>query len=256
MTVLGTFRLDGKTAIVTGASRGLGKAMAEALAEVGANVVLAARTADALEAVAEGIREQGGQALALPTDVTVEDDLDRLIEATLSEFGRIDILVNNHGTTFRAPAHEYPIEEWDRVMAVNIRSVFQLTTRVARVMIEAGRGGKIISIASLLSEIGVPFVPPYAASKGAIRSLTKAWAVEWARYGINVNAIGPGYIRTEMTEPLVHDEERNRTIMDRVAIKRWGRPADLAGAVVYLASPASDYVTGQVLYVDGGWLAK
>ena len=194
--------------------------------------------------------------LPVPADLTVEERLDHLVEAALRTFGRIDILVNNHGTTFRAPAHEYPTAEWDRVMEVNLRSVFLLTTRVAREMIAAGRGGKIINIASLLSEIGVPLVPPYAASKGAIRSLTKAWAVEWAQYRINVNAIGPGYFRTEMTEPLFHDPERSRIVMERVAIKRWGDPKDLKGAVVFLASPASDYVTGQVLYVDGGWLAK
>lgn len=256
MSVLDTFRLDGRTAVVTGAGRGLGRAMAEALAEAGANVVLAARSADALEGAAAAIRALGVSALAVPTDVTVEADLDRLVKTTLDALGRIDILINNHGTTFRAPAHEYPLEEWDRVMAVNTRSVFQLTTRVAKVMIEAGRGGSIINIASLLSEIGVPLVPPYAASKGAIRSLTKAWAVEWAPYGIRVNAIGPGYIRTEMTEPLYSDPKRHANIMNRVAIKRWGRPQDVKGAAVFLASPASDYVTGQVLYVDGGWLAK
>ena len=254
--VLDEFRLDGKTALVTGASRGLGRAMAEALAEAGANVVLAARSADALEKVAEGIRALGVETLPVPADLTVEERLDHLVEAALRTFGRIDILVNNHGTTFRAPACEYPTAEWDRVMEVNLRSVFLLTTRVAREMIAAGRGGKIINIASLLSEIGVPLVPPYAASKGAIRSLTKAWAVEWAQYRINVNAIGPGYFRTEMTEPLFHDPERSRIVMERVAIKRWGDPKDLKGAVVFLASPASDYVTGQVLYVDGGWLAK
>lgn len=254
--ILDDFRLNGETAIVTGAGRGLGRAMAEALAEVGANVVLAARTVEAIESAAKGIRATGGKALAVPTDVTVEADLDRLVSAALGEFGRIDVLVNCHGTTFRAPAHEYPIEEWDRVTDVNLRSVFQLTTRVAREMIRAGRGGRIVNIASLLSEIGVPLVPAYAASKGAIRSLTKAWAVEWAQYGIRVNAIGPGYMRTEMTEPLYHDPERHAIVMNRVAIKRWGRPEDLKGAVVFLASRASDYVTGQVLYVDGGWLAK
>jgi NAD(P)-dependent dehydrogenase (short-subunit alcohol dehydrogenase family) len=254
--ILDDFRLDGKTALVTGAGRGLGRAMAEALAEAGANVVLAARSADALESAATAFRHLGIRALAVPTDVTVDADLERLVGRTLEELGRIDVLVNNHGTTFRAPAHEYPLAEWDRVMNVNLRSVFQLTTRVAREMIAAGRGGKIISIASVLSEIGVPLVPPYTASKGAIRALTKAWAVEWAQYGINVNAIGPGYFRTEMTEPLYQNPERQAIVMNRVAIKRWGRPEDLKGAVVFLAAPASDYVTGQVLYVDGGWLAK
>lgn len=252
--ILDDFRLEGKVSLVTGASRGLGKALAEGLAEAGSNLVIAARTADALEEVAEGIRALGREVLVAPTDVTKEEDLDRLVQAALDRFGQIDVLVNNAGTTARHPAEDFPIEDFDRVMEVNLRSVFLLTQKVAKVMIEQG-GGSIINLASLLSEIGGWQIPAYAASKGAIRQLTKQLALEWAKYKIRVNAIGPGYFRTEMTEPLYQDPERNRRIMERVAIKRWGQLEDLKGAVVYLASRASEYVTGQVLYVDGGWLA-
>ena len=252
--ILDDFRLDGQTAIVTGASRGLGYAMAEGLAEAGANIVLAARSADKLEAAAERIRETGVRALPVPADMAQEADLDRLVQAAMNEFGRIDVLVNNAGTTYRAPAEEFPVEEWDRVLAVNLRGVFLLTSKVAKVMIAQG-GGSIISTASLLSEIGVPLIPAYAASKGGIRQLTKSWAVEWAKYGIRVNAIGPGYILTDLTRPLKEDPGRNAIVMNRVSIKRWGRPEDLKGAAVFLASKASSYLTGQVIYVDGGWLA-
>jgi NAD(P)-dependent dehydrogenase (short-subunit alcohol dehydrogenase family) len=254
MSVLDDFRLDGKVSIVTGASRGLGEAMAEALAEAGSHIVLAARSEEALDAVAEKVRARGVKALVLPTSVEEEGQLDRLVEQTMDEFGRIDVLVNSAGTTARRPAIDSSVEEWDRVLAVNLRSVFLLCQKVARIMMKQG-GGKIINVASLLSEIGVPFIPAYAASKGGVRQLTKALAVEWAEHNIRVNAIGPGYFRTELTEPLYHDPERYRRIMDRLAIKRWGKPDDLKGAVVYLASRASDYVTGQILYVDGGWLA-
>ena len=252
--ILDDFRLDGKVSIITGASRGLGKAMAEALAEAGSNVVLAARSVDALDALASEFSTLGVEALPVGVDVTKEEDLDRLVSATLDKFGRIDVLVNNVGTQIRHPAEQFPIEDFDKVMDVNIRSIFLLTRKVANVMIKQG-GGKIINTASLQSEIAGRNIPAYAASKGAIRQLTRALAVEWAKYNIHVNGIGPGYFRTEMTEPLYQDPERQEQVMSRVAIKRWGDPRDLKGIVVYLASKASDYVTGQIIYVDGGWLA-
>ncbi len=254
MSVLDNFRLDGKVSIVTGASRGLGEAMAEALAEAGSHIVLAARSVEALNTIAERLRALGVKALVVPTHVEEEKELDHLVEETVNEFGRIDVLVNNAGTTARHPAIDFPREEWDRVVAVNLRSVFLLCQKVARVM-RRQDGGKIINIASLLSEIGVPLIPAYAVSKGGIRQLTKSLAVEWAQYNIRVNAIGPGYFRSDLTERLYQDPERYNPILSRVAIKRWGKPEDLKGAVVYLASKASDYVTGQVLYVDGGYLA-
>lgn len=252
--ILDDFRLDGEVALVTGASRGLGRAMAVALGEAGADVAVSARSADGLEETAAAIRNAGRRALAVPADVQEGGALEALVAATLESFGKIDILVNNVGTTARHPAEEFPLEEWERVMDVNLTSIFTLTKLVVRSMKETG-GGRIINTASLLSEIGVGLVPPYAASKGAIRQLTKAWAVEWAKYNIRVNAIGPGYIRTEMTEPLFHDEKRHETVMSRVAIKRWGSPEDVKGAAVFLASRASGYITGHILYVDGGWLA-
>jgi 2-deoxy-D-gluconate 3-dehydrogenase len=254
MNVLDAFRLDGKVSIVTGSSRGLGEAMAEALAEAGSHVVLAARGEEALELVAERLRATGVRTLAVPTHVENEEELDRLVDQTVAEFGRIDVLVNNAGTTARHPAISFSIEDWDRVLAVNLRSVFLLSQKVALVMMRQG-GGKIINTASLLSEIGVHLIPAYAASKGGIRQLTMALAVEWAEHKINVNGIGPGYFHTELTEALYHDPERYDKIISRLAIKRWGKPEDLKGAVVYLASRASDYVTGQILYVDGGYLA-
>lgn len=252
--ILDEFRLDGDVALVTGASRGLGAAMALSLAEAGADLVVTARSSEGLEKTVAQIRAAGRRALAVVADTTVEEDLDRLVAAVLDEYGLINILVNNVGATARHPAEEFPLEDWDRVMDVNVRSVFSLTNRVVRSMKETG-GGRIVNTASLLSEIGVALIPAYAASKGAIRQLTKAWAVEWAKYNIRVNAIGPGYMRTEMTESLYHDVERYNKVMSRVAIKRWGTSEDVKGAVVFLASRASSYITGQVIYVDGGWLA-
>jgi len=252
--ILDDFKLDGLTALVTGSSRGIGRAMALALAEAGANVVLAARSKEHLEAVAVEIEALGVAALPVPVDMANDDDLERLVQATIERFGRIDILVNNAGTTHRTAAEDYSTDQWDRVMNVNLRGVFVLTTKVAKAMIAAG-GGRIVNTTSLAAEIGIPFIPPYCASKGGLRQLTKAWAIEWAKYNIRVNAIGPGYILTDLTQALRDDPARNEIVMNRVAIKRWGEPADLKGAVVFLASKASSYMTGQTLYVDGGWLA-
>ncbi len=252
--ILDKMRLNGKVAVVTGASRGLGRAMALGLAEAGADVAVVSRTKEALDVLAEEIRALGQRGLAVRADVTDRDEGTDMVRRTMEAFGRIDILVNNAGTIFRAAAEEYPEEAWDRVMAVNLKGVFLCCQAVGKVMI-AQRRGKIINIGSLLSEIGVPLIPAYSASKGGVRQLTKALAVEWAQYNIHVNAIGPGYFRTELTDALQKDEERAAWILSRTPLGRWGVPEDLKGPVVFLASDASDFIAGQMLYVDGGWLA-
>jgi len=254
MNVCDLFSLDGDAAIVTGGGRGLGRAMALGLAEAGADVVVAGRTQETLDSARAEIEKLGRRALAVRTDVARMADLDNLVQAALETFGKIDVLVNNAGTTYRAPSEEYPEAEWDRVMDINVKSVFFLTQKVARVMIRQG-GGRIINMASLLSAIGVPTVPAYQASKAGVALLTKELAVEWAPHNIRVNAIGPGYFLTDMTAPLKDHPVRGPKIMSRIPMQRWGAPDQLKGAVVFLASRASDYVTGQVIYVDGGWLA-
>jgi len=252
--ILDAFKLDGDVAIVTGGGRGLGRAMALGLAEAGADVVLAGRTAGNLEKVSEEVEKLGRRALAVPTDVSHLQDLERLMEEVLAAFSKIDILVNNAGTTHRAPAVGFPVEEWDRVMDVNLRAVFLLSQLVGRQMIKQG-GGRIINVASLASEIGLSLIPSYIASKCGVSGLTRALAVEWAKYNIRVNAIGPGYFKTDLTKGLENHPDRGPKIRLRIPMQRWGEPADLKGAVVFLASRASEYITGQTIYVDGGWLA-
>jgi 2-deoxy-D-gluconate 3-dehydrogenase len=252
--ILDKFKLDGRVALVTGASAGLGAAIAVALAEAGADVV-AHGNSRTPEATCELVRSSGRRSLALRGDLGDKETPQRLISQTLDEFKRLDILVNNAGTIRRAPAAEYTEEDWQVVIEVNLSSVFRLSQLAGRHMLERGRG-KIVNVASLLSFQGGITVPAYAASKGAVAQLTKALANEWAARGINVNAIAPGYMRTDNTAALQQDETRSRQILERIPAGRWGEPEDLAGAAVFLCSAASDYLHGHVLAVDGGWLGR
>ena len=256
--ILDKFRLDNKVALVTGASAGLGAAIAVALAEAGAHVV-AHGNSRAPDATCELIKRTGRRALAVRGDLGDKTIPDQLINQTLDEFGRLDILINNAGTIRRTPAVDYTEEDWATVIEVNLSSVFRLSQLAGRHMIErtdGQRGGKIVNIASLLSFQGGVTVPAYAASKGGVAQLTKALANEWAKYGVCVNAIAPGYMRTDNTAALQRDETRNRQILERIPAGRWGEPEDLAGAAVFLSSAASDYVHGHILVVDGGWMGR
>ncbi len=253
--ILDRFKLDGKVALVTGASAGLGAAIAVALAQAGANVVAHGNSREP-DPTCELIKRAGRRTLALRGDLADKTVPQQLIGQTLEEFGRLDILINNAGIIRRAPATDYTEEDWATVIEVNLSSVFRLSQLAGREMITPGRGGKIVNIASLLSFQGGITVPAYAASKGGVAQLTKALANEWAKYRINVNAIAPGYMRTANTAALQADETRNRQILERTPAGRWGEPEDVAGAAVFLSSPASDYVNGHVLVVDGGWLGR
>ncbi len=247
------FDLTGKVAIVTGANTGLGQAMAVGLAEAGADVVLVARSSpDETEAE---IHRAGRRTLRILADLQNTDAIPVIVRRTLEEFGKIDILVNNAGTIRRAPALEFSEKDWDEVMNLNAKTVFFLSQAVAREMVPH-KSGKIINIASLLSFQGGITVPSYAASKGAVAQVTKALANEWAKYGLNINAIAPGYMVTNNTEQLRNDPVRYKSISERIPAGRWGEPSDLKGAVVFLASQASDYVNGHILVVDGGWLGR
>ena len=252
--ILEAFKVDGQVALVTGASTGLGQAIAIALAEAGANVACHGNT-HAPDATREAIARIGRESLGLIGDLSDRETPRRLIEKTIEQFGRLDILVNNAGTIRRAPATDYSEDDWQAVIEVNLSSVFRLSQLAGRHMLERGRG-KILNIASLLSFQGGITVPAYAASKGGVAQLTKALANEWTARGVNVNAIAPGYMRTDNTRALQQDETRNRQILERIPAGRWGEPADLAGAAVFLCSAASDYVSGHVLVVDGGWMGS
>ena len=253
--VLDKFRLDGRVALVTGASAGLGAAVAAALAEAGADVACHGNSRSPA-ATCERVELEGRRSLQVTGDLSDRATPRKLVARTLEEFGRLDILVNNAGVIRRAPAVEYGEEDWDAVIETNLSSVFRLSQLAGRHMIEEGRGGKIVNVASLLSFQGGVTVPAYAASKGGVAQLTKALANEWASKKVNVNAIAPGYMSTDNTAALRADETRNRQILERIPAARWGEPEDLAGAAVFLASPASDYVNGHVLVVDGGWLGR
>jgi 2-deoxy-D-gluconate 3-dehydrogenase len=252
--ILDQFKLEGKTALVTGSSAGLGRAIAIALGEAGADVACHGNTRPT-DKTCQTVSALGRRSISLVGDLAKADTPRELIEATLNQCGRLDILVNNAGTIRRAPAVDYSEDDWATVIEVNLSAVFRLSQFAGRHMLERGQG-KIINIASLLSFQGGITVPAYAAAKGGVAQLTKALANEWAGKGINVNAIAPGYMRTDNTRALQQDETRNRQILERIPAGRWGEPSDLAGAAVFLASAASDYVNGHVLVVDGGWMGR
>jgi len=253
--ILDSFRLDGKNALVTGSSRGLGAAIALALAQAGANVGLHGKS-PAAEAVCSSIRELGRKTFYLAGDLADPPICQDLIDKTVDKFGSIDILVNNAGMIRRAPATEYALSDWDALIAVHLTAVFRLSQLAGQHMLQRGARGKILNLASLLSFQGGILVPAYAAAKGGVAQLTKALANEWAGKGINVNAIAPGYMATDNTEALRKDPERSRQLLERIPANRWGDAVDLAGAAIYLCSPASDYVHGHLLVVDGGWMAR
>lgn len=254
MGILDQFRLDGKIALVTGAASGLGAAIALALAEAGASVACHGNRRHADETSAK-IRILGRSSQSFTADLSKPDGAEPLYESVRDAMGAPDILVNNAGMIYRDAAEDYDPQAWLTVLQVNLNSVFRLCQLAGRSMLER-RQGKIINIASLLSFQGGIRVPAYAASKGGVAQMTKALANEWAARNVQVNAIAPGYFRTENTSALQKDEVRNRQILERIPASRWGEPEDLAGAAVFLASPASNYVTGEVLVVDGGWMAR
>jgi gluconate 5-dehydrogenase len=245
------FDLTGRRALVTGSGQGIGLALARALAEAGAAVVLNGRDAPKLDRAAEALRAAGASADIMTFDVTdaaaVADGVAR-IEA---ELGPIDILVNNAGIQRRAPLQDFPHETWHELMRTNLDSVFYVAQAVAQRMIPRGRG-KIVNVCSVQSELGRPGIAPYAASKGAVKMLTKGMCADWARFGLQVNGLGPGYFETELTRTLVEDAEFSAWLRNRTPAGRWGQVEELGGAMVFLASPASDFVNGQVIYVDGG----
>ncbi len=252
--ILDRFSLEGKKALVTGAGRGIGKAVAIGLAEAGADVGLVSR-GETVRATAARIEELGREALVLQEDLCRPEAAESVVAACAEKFGRLDILVNNAGTTHRSPAEQLADESWQAVMELNLNVVFRLCRAAGRLMLEQGYG-KIVNVASLLSFQGGILVAAYAASKHAVAGLTRALANEWAPRGITVNALAPGYVRTEITEPLQKDPVRGPQILERIPQGRWAEPEDMVGAVVFLASDASNYMQGQLLVVDGGWLSR
>ena len=251
-TSLDLFRLDNKVALITGAASGLGAAIATALAEAGASVAVHGNRREASE-TATAI---GGNAFAFQADLSHTASPEALFNRVKEHFGHVDILINNAGTIHRDAAVDTTLSSWAQVLQVNLTSVFQLSQLVARDLISRQAPGKIVNIASLLSFQGGIRVPAYAASKGGVAQLTKALANEWAPNNIQVNAIAPGYFATSNTEALQADETRSRQILERIPAGRWGQPEDIAGAALFLASPASNYVTGTVITVDGGWMGR
>lgn len=248
------FDLSGRTALVTGSSRGLGLAMARALAGAGASLVLNATDPSRLAAAADALRAEGHRVHESPFDVTDEPAVSSAFARLDAQGVAVDVLVNNAGIQHRQPLVEVPLADWRRVLDTNLTAAFLVGREAARRMIPRGRG-KVVNVASLMSAAARPTVAPYTAAKGGLRMLTQSMCAEWAPHGLQANAIGPGYMLTDMNQALVADAAFNAWVVGRTPARRWGRPEELGGTVVFLASPASDYVNGQTIYVDGGMLA-
>jgi len=252
--ILDAFNLKGKVAIVTGCRTGLGQGMALGLAEAGADIV--GVDLNNLGETRQAVEKEGRRFLGVEADLSSIRVIDGIVEQALKAFGKIDILINNAGIIRRADAVDFTEKDWDDVMNVNVKTVFFFSQAAARQFIRQGKGGKIVSVASLLSFQGGIRVPSYTASKSGVMGITRLMANEWAKHGINVNAIAPGYMATDNTAPLRQDAKRSEEILQRIPAGRWGLPADLKGVAVFLASDASAYVNGYTIAVDGGWLAR
>jgi len=251
---LDLFNLKGKTAIVTGASKGIGKGLARALASAGANLVLVGRNEGLLREVAHQTDKLGVKVIFVKTDITKEKEILFAVEKSLKEFSKIDILVNCAGVMIRGSVEDITESDWDTLFSINLKGTFLFSKAVGKIMINQKKG-KIINISSLSSVVGGENIPAYSSSKGGVAQLTKAMAVGWAKHNINVNAIGPGFFKTNMTKDLFNDLKIKEKILNRIPMRRWGDPMkDLSGAVIFLSSSASDYITGQTIFVDGGYL--
>ncbi|MBA4392151.1 MAG: 2-deoxy-D-gluconate 3-dehydrogenase [Desulfobacca sp.] len=250
--MLELFELQGKVALVTGASKGLGKALAAALAKAGADLALCARNPDDLQQAKVEIEVLGGRVEVFSMDVLRQASIQTAVALTLKTFGKIDILINNAGINIRKPVLDLQEEEWDQVLNTNLKGYFLVAQAVVPDMIKRQKG-KVINMASILGTVGLENQAPYASSKGGVIQLTKVMALEWARHHINVNAIGPTYFETPLVASLRNDPERFRFINERTPMGRWGQPEELEGTIIFLASKASDFITGQTIFVDGGW---
>jgi NAD(P)-dependent dehydrogenase (short-subunit alcohol dehydrogenase family) len=253
---LNQFNLNGKVSLITGGSRGIGIGIAKSLAAIGSEVVIVSRTKSQLKEASEEIVAATGKHIGtICGDVSDLSAHEFIVDETINQFGRIDVLVNNAGSNIRKPFLEVTVEDFETVMQIQLKSVFFLSQSVARKMVKSG-GGKIINISSLSSQIGVANISIYAAAKGGVFSLTKSLSLELAPYGITVNAVAPGYVRTAMTEAAFLDPKRQEWMLSRIPLKRFGQPEDIGGAVAFLAAPAGNYLTGEVIFVDGGWLSS
>ncbi len=249
---MGLFDLTGKVAMVTGSTRGLGETSAKALAKAGADIAVCGRNPQDLDRVSAEIQTMGRKSQGFELDVLSKEKVKKAVEQILNRFGRVDILVNNAGTNYRVPVLEYPEEQWDLIINTNLKGYFLVAQAVVPQMIEQGYG-KVINMSSIFGKVGLANQLAYASSKGGVDQMTKVMALEWAKQGVRVNAIGPTYFETDMVKQIRNDPERFNFINERTPMGRWGYLPELEGTVIFLAAPASDFITGQIIYVDGGW---